>query len=139
MANQVLTPNLSLAVPGDDSHNAPWGPNDALFAAALQQLDVLIVTVAQSNAFSFALDTGTANAYAAAFTPAPPAVVGARVYVKCLHANTGASTLAITGFLSGAAKAITKNGTTALSGAEISANQIIQLVWDGTEWQMISQ
>jgi hypothetical protein len=52
------------------------------------------------------------------------------------HANTGASTLAING---GTAKAITKNGTTALAGAEISANQICCLLWDGTEWQLVSQ
>ena len=69
----------------------------------------------------------------------PPVTVGVRVLVKMIHANTGASTLALTGWNGGSAKAITKNGTTALSGAEISANQIIQLVWDGTQWQMISQ
>lgn len=139
MANQTVTGILGIAIPGDDSHNSPYGVGDQILASAVNQLEAAIIAAIQTQAYVYATDTGVANAYAASFSPALPAVVGTRVYIKCLHANTGASTLAIPGFLSGAAKPITKNGTTALAGAEISANQIVQFVWDGTEWQMISQ
>jgi hypothetical protein len=46
------------------------------------------------------------------------------------------STLAING---GAAKAITKNATTALAGGETNLNQIVQVIYDGTQWQLLSQ
>lgn len=136
MANQTVTPNLSLALPGDDSHNAPWGANDQVLAQALQSLDSLIVAAAQQNSFRYAADTGTANVYAIALSPAPVLVPGSGFYFKAAHANTGASTLAVNG---GSAKAITKSGTTALAGAEISANQIVQVIYDGTQFQLISQ
>jgi hypothetical protein len=139
VANQALTGILGIAIPGDDSHNSPYGVADQVLAQAINLLEAAIVAAIQTQAYVFAVDTGVANAYVAAFSPTPPTQVGTRVYIKCIHANTAASTLAITGFLAGAAKPITKNGTTALAGAEISANQIVQLVWDGTEWQMISQ
>lgn len=81
-------------------------------------------------------DTGVANAYAVATPWAATLTAGLELTIKAAHANTGASTLAVNG---GAAKAITKTGTTALAGGEISANQIIVVIYDGTEWQLISQ
>ena len=136
MANQVVTPNLNLALPGDDSHNTPWGINDQVLAQAVSAADAAIVAGIQEQAWIFATDTGSANAYAAVFSPAPPLVVGTRLMIKCVHANTGASTLAVNG---GSTHPITKSGTTALAGGEISANQIVQVVFDGTNWQLISQ
>jgi hypothetical protein len=136
VANQTSTVVFGIAIPGDDSHNSPYGVGDALLASAINSLESQIVQAIQQQAFVFAIDTGVANAYAVSYTPNPTMVVGTRIYFKAIHANTGASTVAVNG---GAAKAITKNGTTALAGAEISANQIVQIVWDGTEWQLISQ
>lgn len=135
MANQVVTPNLALALPGDDTHNSPWGASDQVLAQSLQQLDTLIVTAAQQNSFRYAHDTGTANAYVIALAPAPTLVDGSGFFFKAAHANTGASTLAVNG---GSAKAITKSGATALAGAEISANQIVHVIYDGTEFQLVS-
>jgi hypothetical protein len=139
MANQTVTSILGIAIPGDDSHNTPWGISDQVLAASVNALEGQLATAIQAQSFVFAVDTGVANAYVAVLSPVPPSTAGTRIYVKCIHANTGASTLVLTGWQASAAKAITKNGTTALAGAEISANQIVQLVWDGTEWQMISQ
>lgn len=133
---QVVTPNFGVAVPGDDSHNNPWGPSDQVLATAIQALDAAIVSGVQQSSWNFAVDTGTANAYAAAYTPAPILKAGLALYFKAVHANTGASTLAVNG---GSAKAITKNGATALAGAEISANQIVHVVYDGRQFQLISQ
>jgi hypothetical protein len=136
VANQTVTPNLNLALPGDDSHNTPWGISDQVLAQAISAADNAIVTGIQQQAWVFAIDTGLANAYVVAFTPKPTITVGTRFYFKAVHANTGASTLAVNG---GSAQPITKAGTTALAGAEIAANQIVQVVFDGTNWQLISQ
>jgi hypothetical protein len=133
---QTITPNLNLALPADDSHNTPWGISDQVLAQAISAADNSIVVGIQQQAWVFAIDTGVANAYVVSFTPKPTITVGSRFYFKATHANTGASTIAIN---SGSAQPITKNGTTALAGAEIAANQIIQIVFDGTNWQMISQ
>ena len=88
----------------------------------------------QQEAFIYAQDTGTANAYAIAQTPAPTIVAGSIAVVKIANANTGASTLAVNG---GTATAITKDGTTALDSGDLSADQIAVFIFDGTEWQFI--
>lgn len=135
MASQIQTTNLALTLPGDDSHNTPWGALIKLITDAINLIDSLILAGIQKNQWTFAVDTGTANTYAAAISPAPSLVAGTGLLIKMVHANTGASTLALNG---GSAKAITKNGATALAGAEISANQIAHLVYDGTQWQLIT-
>jgi hypothetical protein len=91
----------------------------------------------QNSTWEYAVDTGAANAYAAALTPAPAALVaGLSFQFKAVHANTGASTLAVNGL---AAKAITKTGATALAGGEINANQIVLVTYDGAQFQLVSQ
>ncbi|QNI34543.1 hypothetical protein H7849_11970 [Alloacidobacterium dinghuense] len=79
-------------------------------------------------------DSGSANAYAVTISPAPSLVAGFGFQMKAAHANTGASTVSING---GTAINITKAGTTALTGGEIAAGQIIELAYDGTEFQII--
>src|ERR1051325_5712531 len=51
------------------------------------------------------------------------------------NANTGAVTLDIN---SGGAKAVTKNGTDPLVGGDIAAGSVHLLVYDGTQFQMVS-
>jgi hypothetical protein len=87
-------------------------------------------TVQQS---SYAADTGTANAYAVTLSPAPTIIAGSPITFKAANANTGASTLAVNG---GSPTAIKKNGSTSLSAGDISAGQIVTVVYDGTVWQM---
>ena len=50
-------------------------------------------------------------------------------------ANTGATTLNINSI---GAKAITKNGTTALSSGDIVSGSVAEVVYDGTQFQLIS-
>jgi len=45
MAQQVISSNVGMALPGDDSHNAPWGPGDLLISQALQALDARLNNV----------------------------------------------------------------------------------------------
>lgn len=133
---QTKTANLSLALPADESANTPWGADDKMLATAIVAIDAQLVSAFQQHAFDYAADTGSLNAYAVALTPTPTLQAGLGFYFKAAHTNTGASTLAVNG---GTAKAITKTGTTALSGSEINAGQIVHVMYDGTQFQLISQ
>jgi hypothetical protein len=59
---------------------------------------------------------------------------GLRLRVLFTNANTGASTLNLNAT---GAQAIRKNGSTALVSGDISAGQILELVFDGTNFQII--
>lgn len=84
---------------------------------------------AQSNSATYAPDTGSANAYAIAPSPAiagTPAA-GTRLFFKAVAANTGASTLSVNGTsypLTGS------NGP--LAANEIVANGNVAVVWNST-------
>jgi hypothetical protein len=123
----TTTMTIGLPLPSSGCPDRETGNAIDMLSNAVQYLDQMLTVQG---------DTGVANAYAVAPSPALSVVSGAHLFFKAAHANTGASTLAVNG---GGAKAITKNGTTALAGAEISANQIVHVVYDGTEWQLISQ
>lgn len=88
----------------------------------------------QQESLIYAADTGAANAYVVTLSPVPTIVTGSVVVFKATNANTGASTIAVNG---GTATAIKKNGSTALAGAEINAGQIVEVVYDGTNYQLI--
>jgi len=63
-------------------------------------------------------------------------LTGMSVTFKANTANTGAATLNINSL---GAKAITKNGTSALEDNDIAAGQIVSLVYDGTQFQVPSK
>lgn len=88
----------------------------------------------QQEAYTYAADTGSANAYAVTLSPTPTIVAGSVVVFKAANANTGGSTLAVNG---GGAVAIKKDGATALSAGDISMRQIVCCVYDGTNYQAI--
>lgn len=75
------------------------------------------------------------NTYTVAFSPTLVAHVTNQVYhILFTNANSGASTLNPDG---AGTKAITKAGTTALVTGDINAGQILQLMYDGTQYQII--
>ena len=89
----------------------------------------------QQEAYTYAADTGAANAYAITLSPAPTLVAGSTVCFKAANSNTGASTLAVNG---GSAIPIRANGpTTALTSGQILVGQLIDATYDGTVWQII--
>jgi hypothetical protein len=88
----------------------------------------------QQQAYTYAADTGSANAYAVTLSPAPTIVAGSRIVFKAANANTGASTLAVNG---GSATALKKNGSTALVSGDIAVGQIVEAAFDGTNYQII--
>lgn len=88
----------------------------------------------QQQAYTYAADSGSANAYAVTLSPAPTIVTGSRVVFKAANANTTASTLAVNG---GSATALKKNGSTALASGDIAVGQIVEAAYDGTNYQII--
>lgn len=89
----------------------------------------------QQEEYIYAPDTGAANALVVSQTPAPTIVAGSIIVVKAAATNTGATTIAVNGTPS---VSVTKRGATALSGGEISIGQIISLIYDGTQYQLLS-
>ena len=86
---------------------------------------------------TYAADTGSANAYAVALDP--PIVsyaAGLGVAFKAANANTAASTLNVD---AKGAIAIKKNGgADDLASGDIVAGQVVKIVFDGTNFQMLS-
>lgn len=89
----------------------------------------------QDSSFHYAADTGAADAYAIALTPAITAYAAGQTFrFLAGNANTGASTLAVSGL---AAKTIKKNGnSTDLAAGDIPANAIVTVCYDGTVFQI---
>jgi hypothetical protein len=89
---------------------------------------------AQAQGYDFAFDTGTANAYVIALTPALAAhVQGMPIRVFVSNTNTGPSTLN-DGAGSGALRL---PGNIALSGDEVIGGAIITAVWTGSYFELI--
>ncbi len=110
--------------------NAP--PNATCWSAIALAGDVSVDQV-QQQSLVYAQDTGTENAFAVSLSPAPTVVEGSVVTFKAANTNTGPATIALNG---GTAVAIKKNGTQALAGGEISAGQIVSVMFDGTYYQL---
>jgi hypothetical protein len=90
------------------------------------------------NTFSnFYSDVGAANAYA--ITVSSPQTVtqsaGLRVQFQAAHANTGASTLQINAL---AVKNILNPNGTALASGQIPVNAIVDVMFDGTQYLLLS-
>ena len=93
------------------------------------------ITAIQQEAYVYAPDTGTANAIVVSQTPAPTIVAGSIIVVHAAATNTGATTIAVNG---NPPVAVTKQGSTPLSGGEINVGQMIVLLYDGIQYQIIS-
>ena len=84
-----------------------------------------------------ATDSGSANTYAIALTPAVPAYVAGQVFhFKAGNTNTGASTLNVNAL---GTKNIKKRNDQDPAAGDIEEDAIISVIYDGTSFQMISQ
>ena len=88
------------------------------------KIDVPISTAAGTDTYTVSLDpTVTAH------------VTNQIHYIKFTNANTGAATLNPDGV---GAKSIKKNGTVALENGDIATDQIVQLIYDGADYQLLT-
>lgn len=84
----------------------------------------------------YAADAQASDTYVITLSPAPTAyTAGMTISFKANTANTGAATLNVNSL---GAKTIVKNYNVTLANNDIKANQIIEVVYDGTNFQMIS-
>lgn len=93
----------------------------------------------QSGKWNYAAAAGTANAMTATLTPAPAslaAMVGAPVRIKkSAAANTAAVTLNLNGL---GVKPVVQVDGSALAAGALPANSIFEVVYDGTNFQLVS-
>lgn len=85
---------------------------------------------------TYVADTGAADVYAITLVPAISAYKTGQTFTfKATNANTTTSTLNVNGL---GAKTIKKLGSTNLAANDILASQIVQVQYDGTNFQMMS-
>lgn len=90
----------------------------------------------QNSTHTFAVDAEASDAYAITLTPAVTSyVTGQRFAFKANTANTGGSSLNVNGL---GAKTILKHSNAALANNDIKANSIVEVYYDGTDFQMVS-
>jgi hypothetical protein len=91
------------------------------------------------QAAEFAADAGANDTYTATYSPAITAyVTGARYRFKANTANTGAATININSVGAKTIKKAAGGITTDLADNDIRAGQWVELVYDGTNMQMVS-
>jgi hypothetical protein len=100
-------------------------PNEADLTQLLQ---AILAIVRGATGGAYVVDTGVANAYAVAYSPAVTALVDGMVLrFRAKAANSAASTLSVNGL---AAKPILGGAHAALAGGEIVAGGICEAVWN---------
>lgn len=88
----------------------------------------------QSGKWKYAVAGGTADTLSANLTPAPDAYrEGAAIRLKVAAINTGPATLNVNGL---GAKAIRRADQTPLIAGDLVTGQIVELIYDGTGWQI---
>ncbi len=90
----------------------------------------------QNSAFTYAADAGSTDAYAITLSPVPATyATGMQFTFKANTLNTGAATLNVNGL---GAKALVKNFNSPLVTGDILAGQDVSVLYDGTNFQLLS-
>lgn len=91
----------------------------------------------QNQSYVYVVDSGAANAYAVAPSPAVASyVAGLRLSVKIANTNTGASTMNVSSLGTKNIK-VYKNGALADPAAgDLAAGDVVDLTYDGTQFQV---
>lgn len=115
--------------------NLPMGGNRVTGVAAAAALtDATNENDVQSGRLLYLTGTAGTNTVTAALSGFTTYATGNAFRFVAAGTNTGAVTLNINSI---AAKAITKNGTVALQGGEIQSGQVVNVVYDGTQFQLV--
>jgi hypothetical protein len=102
--------------------------------ADLQQVSKAV----RSQAMNYRVAGGTANALTVSLDPAPSSyaeLVGVPLRIKAAAANTGLATLNVSSL---GTKDILRPGGSALQAGDLQAGQIVEVIYDGTAFQMVS-
>ena len=135
-----LATGLSTAITKDGqttiTANIPFGSNKITgLGAATAATDAATLGQVQSTAAKLITVTGT-DTITGTMSPALTAyAAGQLFYFIANAANTGAMTINIDGL---GAKAITRDGSTALIAGDVNTGEIVVICYDGTRFQMIN-
>jgi len=89
----------------------------------------------QNNTHRYKIDTGAANAYLIALTPAPAGYVEGQTFnFKAVNANTGASTINVNGL---GVQTIKRRNGTDLRAGDIPSGSYCIIGYDGTNFQLL--
>jgi hypothetical protein len=118
--------------------NIPMGSNRITgLGSAVDATDAATFAQAQSTAVKLIGGISGADTITGALTPAITAyAAGQMFYFVAAGANTGAVTLNINSL---GAKAVTRDGSTALAAGDIVSGEVVVVVYDGTRFQVVSQ
>jgi hypothetical protein len=125
LGNHVATQDLDMNSNRITNLQDPSSSEDAVNAQTIQKGNLI-----------FGLATGTDN-YAVALNP-PISMYNAGMVVNFLvaNANTGSVTIDVNGL---GATPVLKNGNLPLIASDIKSGQIVSVIYDGTNFQMVSQ
>ncbi|VIO80122.1 hypothetical protein [Bradyrhizobium ivorense] len=83
----------------------------------------------------YGADSGSVNAMVVSFTPAITSLVAGQIgLVLAANRNTGPTTLNVTGGIG--VKSVVRPDGTALQAGDIPAGAVVELIYDGTKWQL---
>lgn len=104
---------------------------------AVARTDYAAAGQVQDSVFHWLTSIAGTDTITASITPSPGAYAAGQTFrFVAAGANTTTTpTLNINGL---GAKSITKNGTTALSAGDIATGAIVQVIYDGTQFQLLS-
>lgn len=120
-----LTAGQLLAMPGNNTDVAVGTGNRYVTQTGLQH-----------GAELFAADTGSTDDYVITLSPAPTSYTSGMVFrFKANTSNTGATTLNVNGL---GARTIRRDVGENLQNNDIIANQIVSVIFDGTNLQLLS-
>lgn len=115
--------------------NSPAGADTVTTATGPDEYLRAIQSIVKEACGTVYTPGGTADAITITTTPTLGAYfTGLRLWFVASGANTGAVTLNVSGL---GAKSVTKNGTTALAAGDIPNGAVVEVVYDGTRFQMI--
>lgn len=101
---------------------------------ALLRTQYLALGQLQDGSGAYGTVTGT-DTIVLTLTPGIPAYAAGQVFrFVAAGANTGAATLNVSTL---GAKAITKNGATALAAGDIPSGAVVEVIYDGTQFQLV--
>ena len=133
----ALTGSLSADGQTTPTNNLPMGGyKHTSVADATVRAQYASAGQVQDSAFTFLTSpAGTNTITATASLGMSAYVTGQRFFFVAAATNTGACTLNINAI---GVKSVTKNGTTALVAGDIAINAVTQVVYDGTQFQLLN-
>lgn len=131
----ALTDSLAKDGQTTPTANLPMGTyKHTGVGAATATTDYARADQVQNSSMEYLASVAGTDTITATATPTPAAYAAGQTFrFVPANNNTGAATINISGL---GAKSITKNGTTALAAADLTANKVAEITYDGTQFQL---